>query len=188
MLGTPTGIKIGKIAMSIKIVTGALAAITLVSCAGASRADDSKKPFAVRLGVYLPTDSTAREVSSVGANIGLSFFVNAKSSSQTLLSIDLDGTAVTSSGVSVGYGSIGVTGRHFSKPGQGSGPYFGGGLGIYTSSVTLDGYGSVDNGAKLGAKILAGTMSRSGSFTEAAYNYTSTDLTGGLTITYGFRF
>jgi hypothetical protein len=167
---------------------GALATITLLSCAGASRADDSKKPFAVRLGVYLPTDSTARTVASVGANVGLSFFLNAKTNSQTLLSVDLDGTAVSSSGVSVGYGSLGITGRHFSQPGQGSGPYFGAGLGIYTSSITLDGYGSVDNGAKLGAKLLAGIMAKNGSFAEAAYSYTSTNLTGGLTVTYGFRF
>lgn len=174
--------------MSNKIVTGALAAFTLLSCAGASRADDSKKPFAVRLGVYLPTDSAAREVSSVGANVGLSFFLNAKTNSQTLLSVDLDGTAISSSGLSLGYGSFGITGRHFAQPGQGSGPYYGAGLGIYKSSLKIEGLGEGDTGSKFGARLLAGTMTKNGSFAEAAYNFTGESVTGGLTVTYGFRF
>ena len=93
-----------------------------------------------------------------------------------------------SSGWSIGYGSFGVTGRHFAQSGQGSGPYYGAGLGIYRSSIKIEGVGEGRTGSTLGARLLAGTMTKNGSFAEAAYNVTGESATGGLTFTYGFRF
>ena len=51
-----------------------------------------------------------------------------------------------------------------------------------------DGLGEGDTGSKFGARLLAGSMTKNGSFAEAAYNFTGESVTGGLTVTYGFRF
>lgn len=173
--------------MSNRILMGALATITLLSCAGASKADDSKKPFAVRLGVFAPTDADVRSASSAGGFFGLSFFLNHKTNSQTLLSLDWDGTGLDVSGVNVTSGSLILTGRHFSTPGAATGPYYGLGLGIFQTSGSADGF-TVNGDVQVGGKVVGGVMSKSGNFFEGGYVHSGATGSSGLTVTYGFRF
>ena len=173
--------------MSRHILTVALAAVTLLSFAGASRADDSKKPFAVRLGVFAPTDSDVRSASSAGGFFGISLFLNHKSTSQTLLSLDWDGTGLDVSGVNVTSGSFILTGRHFTTAGTASGPYFGLGLGVFQTSGSADGV-TVNGDVQVGGKLVGGVMSKSGNFFEGGYVHSGATGSSGLTVTYGFRF
>lgn len=173
--------------MSRHILTVALAAVTLLSFAGASRADDSKKPFAVRLGVFAPTDSDVRSASSAGGFFGISLFLNHKSTSQTLLSLDWDGTGLDVSGVNVTSGSFILTGRHFTTAGTASGPYFGLGLGVFQTSGSADGF-TVNGDVQVGGKLVGGVMSKSGNFFEGGYVHSGATGSSGLTVTYGFRF
>jgi hypothetical protein len=168
-----------------------------LAMAPAANADKSHGPFAVRLGVGVPLDNNMRDWKDVDVISGFSYFINHSRGATTITGVDLDTQLHTKHGNSAHAMGVTYTVRKLMGDDTGSQNYVGLGLGIYrteykqfvdmsaaqsTSSTSTTGV------TNFGGKAMIGRMDNKGHFVEAAYTYTGTSLSNGLSATFGLRF
>lgn len=164
---------------------GIMLLVLVITSSTATRADDSRKGFAIRGGVLLPTNKDVMNDAPSGTGGGLSFFINHRSKSRTLFSLDFDSTELrfNNGDILSSWGTV-LTFRHYiSSTNAGRGFYVGAGVGSYLSTFNL----LYDGVSKSGGKLVFGLM-RWHDFSEIGYHHTGDVGSSGLQVGYGIRF
>lgn len=167
-----------------------------LAMAPAALAEQSHGPFAVRLGVGVPLDNNMRDWKNVDVVSGISYFSNHSAGASVITGVDVDTQLHTKHGNSARAMGITYTVRSLMGDDTRDRNYFGFGIGFYRTeykqydfSVAQTGPSSSTVGiTNFGGKAMLGRMDKHGHFAEAAYIYTGSSLSNGLSATYGLRF
>jgi len=168
-----------------------------VAMAPAAIADNTHGPFAVRLGVGVPLDNNVKNWKNVDVISGFSYFFNHKPQASLMTGFDVDTQLHTQHGYSAHAMGITYCARQLMGTDNGGRNYIGLGFGVYrteyesvpasTGEVTTAS-SSTTGVNHFGSKAMFGRMDNRGRFIEAAYTYTGTTISNGLSATIGLRF
>jgi hypothetical protein len=188
---------IRRFAMNITRLVGIVAVVGIgLAMAPAANADATHGAFAVRLGVGVPLDNNVKNWKDVDVISGFSYFFNHKPQASLMTGFDIDTQLHTKHGNSAHAMGITYTVRKLMGDDSGGRNYVGLGLGLYRTeyeefliSTAQSNSNSTTRGVtNIGGKAMVGRMDNRGRFVEAAYTYTGSSMSNGLSATIGLRF